>query len=185
MIVIEVKTRLSDEMEKFTLLARSIVKVNREQMEVKYPSFSGENAIILSRQLTPVLHVTKGHLEGKTFLDLGCGCEKGYDGTGPQEKEMYQPWFCRFLHHLGLDVVGVDVYPSSESFRFYEKDLTRESLDFLEDSSIDVATAFSFFDSPWLNNYSLAAGNIGEFRRDLIERLSRKVKPEGAFVYGL
>ncbi len=50
----------------------------------------------------------------KNVLDLGAGnSSPQVDGYG---EGVFEPWFCRILHALGANVVGVDIGPNAELF---------------------------------------------------------------------
>lgn len=134
-------------------------------------------------ELVPILHLL-GDLEGKTILNLGCGAKESWDydlGSGiTRKKRMYEPWLCRELHELGAKVIGVDGGASQgEEFEFHQLNLMSSGnfLDSLPDSSIDLACAFSLFDSPSLHR----GRDLFEF---FVRKLRTKVKPQGYFFFG-
>ncbi len=100
----------------------------------------------------------------KRVLELGCGCNGNNVESSVYGKYAYQPWLCRALHKIGVNVAGIDVgYLSEERFEHYEIDLlVPESLAFIPDDSIDVVYELSLFTSPELEkrvNGGVRVGN--------------------------
>lgn len=123
-----------------------------------------------------------GTLKGKTILDIGCGAERSWDYDASQfamGRRMYDPWLCRSLHELGANVIGIDGGSSNnEEYRHIQQNLMSSGklIDSFQNKSIDLACAFSLFDSP-----SMGDGK-GMFHF-LIDRLEPKIKDEGFFVF--
>ena len=106
-----------------------------------------------------VYEMTGGNLQGKTFLDLGCGSTSydkyvGYDNWMgiPSSSRTFEPWLCRVLHEVGVHVIGVDVGSlAHEEFEHYSRDLLSENaLQEIPDHSIDFAHSRLLYDSPQL-----------------------------------
>ncbi len=95
-------------------------------------------------------------LRRKKVLVLGCGSNGGteehreYHSSG--DKEMYQPWLCRVLHQLAIEVIGVDIGDlDGELFQHYQHDLlSKNALAMVPDHSIDLAYSRLLFSSPEL-----------------------------------
>jgi hypothetical protein len=136
------------------------------------------------QELNVLLTLTNGSLEGKTILDLGCGCTVPVPIGGEHDgfDRMYEPWLCRYLLELGINHIGVDIGPNiADKFNFHRADLTEPSaLDFIPSSSIDIANAHQLFDSPFLLHVIRFGGNLYDILRPQLERI---IKPEGYFVY--
>lgn len=110
----------------------------------------------------------------KTILDLGCGSINSSDSIS--DSKIFEPWLGRALYKLGANYIGIDIKPLNEKFTSYEKDLSNpNSLEFLKTNSIDIACAYSFFDSPTLINQE-------ETYNILIPQLERIIKKEGYFI---
>lgn len=121
--------------------------------------------------------------KGKTVLDLGCGSVNSYDNRTVCRR-MYEPWLLRALHEYGANCVGVDAGGlDGEKFKGYKINLLHEdSLAQFETHSVDIATAFAFFDSPALWSY-LGRGAGEETFKRIMPQLERIVKPEGFFLF--
>jgi hypothetical protein len=129
-----------------------------------------------------VLINTMGNLKDKTILDIGCGAKNSWDygATDFAEQErFYDPWLCRAAHELGAKVFGIDGASSpNEEYTHIQENLLNfgEIMNRFQDHSIDLACAWSFFDSPNLCNGK-------SMFRQVLKGLERKVKPEGSFVF--
>lgn len=161
------------EIAKYISLARNLIDKTKS-------SNDGADYPMLIIQLAHVLFTTSGNLEGKTILDLGCG-SKDKDGIFT----VYEPWLCRTLHRLGAYSIGIDLRNNGEEdFEFCKVDLLQEdSLSFLLKDSVDVANAFSLFDSPALFRIMEERGIKEDPKNILIPQLERIVKPNGYFLY--
>jgi len=156
-----------------------------EKIEGKINSKYGQmpDCPIINTQLKlAILINTLGDLKGKTILDIGCGAKNSWDyrdlGLAKVER-FYDPWLCRITHELGAKVFGIDGASSpDEKYNHIQQNLLsfEEIMEKFKDDSLDLACAWSLFDSP-----SLYDG------RDMFKRavkgLERKVKLEGFFVF--
>ncbi len=145
----------------------------------------------LRDQLARFFHMV-GKRKNPSTLDLGCGCVNGYDERyNGGARKVFEPWFCRALHHLGYPVIGVDVGSlDSERFKHHSGDLLLpDSLDFLASHSFDLVNARALFDSPLLDklitgseSYMLTAEVERKLRGVLEPQIERVLKPDGFFI---
>ena len=128
---------------------------------------------VLIRQFPYILWALDGELEGKRILDLGCGTVNCKDIQGLD----YEPWLCRLLLELGVDVIGVDVNDNLRNEEFSHKVMDLFNEDLLI-SEVDLVHAASLFDSPTLSlKYGVSSGE------KLKERLIPKFeKIDGVFL---
>lgn len=133
--------------------------------------------------LAAILSALNGKLEGKRILDIGCGSTTTYDDFSG--KRLFEPWLCRTLLELGAKPIGVDIEPKNgEKFEYFQADLIKNSLNFLEPNSIDIVHASAFFDSTRLLNGLKNKGiDFHQFSRSLREKLEKAVKHEGIFIH--
>jgi hypothetical protein len=132
-------------------------------------------------RLAVIMH-TLGDLRGKTILDIGCGAKNSWDYNGSElarQERFYDPWLCRVTRELGAMVNGIDGGSSpDEDYIHIKTNMLQfeEALKKFKENSIDLACAWSFFDSP-----SLIDGKL-MFTR-VVKSLEKKVKPEGFFIF--
>jgi 2-polyprenyl-3-methyl-5-hydroxy-6-metoxy-1,4-benzoquinol methylase len=164
----------------FMKATREYKKVE-ESLTAKYGKIAGTPLFNMQAKLGVIMHKL-GEIKGKTILDIGCGAVNSWDYGGSvsaEQERYYDPWLCRVAHELGAKVTGIDgaSSPNEEYTHIKENLLHFENIvkQFL-DHSIDLACAWSFFDSP-----NLANGR--EMFREVIRGLEKKVKPEGFFVF--
>lgn len=122
----------------------------------------GFSPLSLKSHLKYVYRVTGDSIQGKTFLDLGCGSTSydhsfGFDNYMNQTRgkdRTFEPWLCRFLHELGARVVGIDVGNlAGEKFEHYSLDLLAENaLACIPDHSVDYVHSKLLYSSPQLGN---------------------------------
>lgn len=167
--------------EKRTKLSINGERELKRKMALKYGSTLIEEEWLKIQQQLYVLSGCVDNLEGKNILDLGCGCNYSFCGSDRNRAgQTYAPWLCRALHELGVRAIGVDRGNlNGEIFKYHGGvDLSiPRSLDFIPDSSIDVANARLLFSSPELN------GNSDTLKQALLPQLERIVKSGGYFVY--
>lgn len=125
------------------------------------------------------------------IVDFGCGAVHP-KGT-PEGTAKFEPWLCRALHILGVNVTGVDGENSAEEWDFRHADLTYvkapEELK-LQANSIDVVNANALFDDGHSGNSpspSLYVGTTKDPRFQEVEArifglALRILKPGGVFV---
>ncbi len=144
-------------------------------------------------QLSKIVVITDGDLEGKVILDLGCGSVNGYDGflysltkagicfsDDDFSFHSYEPWLCRALCELGAKPIGIDRRGlENEEFEHHELDLLEDNLDVIPDSSIDVVNMYQLLTSSIFSKN----GDYKMLMEKLIPQLRRILKPEGVFVY--
>lgn len=103
----------------------------------------------VANQIAAVLQAA-GPLDGKRFLDLGSGSQQSEDDSHIRMRA-WEPWFCRTLHALGHEVIGIDSGYSREQYRHIQADLCNMNpLGEIADDSVDVTTLFNLHDSPAL-----------------------------------
>jgi hypothetical protein len=125
---------------------------------------------IISSQLKYILEVLED-TEGKKILVLGCG--SSYPENYSCDRREFEPWLCRAIHYLGIDVIGVDIRTlEGEQFEHYRADLSKTgSLSFLGDHSIDLACEYKLFDSPTLPR-------LGVREKTIVETVLGEVEPK-------
>ncbi len=118
-------------------------------------------------------------LEEKLFqyrvLDLGCGSRVPINEN---YSRMFEPWMCRVMHKLGIDVVGVDIRPQQdEEFEHYVADLFSEnSMPFIGNDTIDAIVATNLYFDPLFK-----AGVSYSGMHALMGEAERVCRPEGLF----
>ncbi|HKL23172.1 MAG TPA: hypothetical protein VJ895_00305 [Candidatus Nanoarchaeia archaeon] len=145
--------------------------LENEKLQEKLKESYGETELFFHyNNLNKIREVT--NVKNKKIIDLGCGSMQESDGF------TYKPWISRSLYELNSKVIGIDINDNSkEKFENYKLDLTKkDSINFFEENSIDLACAFSFFDAPSLKNPP-------ETFKNLIQQLEKIVKPEGHFIF--
>jgi len=125
---------------------------------------------MISSQLKDILEVL-GNTDDKKILVLGCGSP--YPENYSCDRREFEPWLCRAMYHLGMDVIGVDIRTlEGEQFEHYQGDLSKPgSLSFLGDHSIDLACEYKLFDSPTLSR-------LGVREQTIIETVLREIEPK-------
>lgn len=95
-------------------------------------------------------------VKGKTILDIGCG-SKGKDTYESKlftyaNAGRFEPWLARVLHHLGANVIGIDIGESPhEQFSFRQADFMAEPLPLSPHERVDIALCFNAISSPGLD----------------------------------
>src|SRR3989338_4987985 len=124
-------------------------------------------------------------LRGKRILDLGCGSMTGGEHLGEhlgEHMKEFEPWFCRAIHELGANAVGVDGGCSpDEEFEFHHLDLVDPgALRIFKDHSFDAIHSRGLVDSPAFADSLVKAE---KFRQGFLPKLGaeirRMLKPEG------
>ncbi len=125
------------------------------------------------------------NIKEKTIIDLGCGNNGGTEAN----EEAYvrnEPWFCRLLHELGANIIGIDNgYLDREPFSHFQLDLTVPgALDFIGDESADVVMADHFFHSEDLLYQKMRNPklNIKDLRMQLFPQIQRILKRNGFYL---
>lgn len=135
--------------------------------------------INLTVQLRSILGFLSGRLNGEAILDLGCGStERGLKDGIVFGSGAHEPWLCRALYHMGVNIMGVDKGSlDTEHFMHYQTPLERpDSLDPIEDNSVDIVNASMLFTAQnGVQPYIL--------KRGLMPQLERILKPDGVFLY--
>jgi SAM-dependent methyltransferase len=121
-----------------------------------------------------------GDPKDKRILEIGCGSKNSKDNFF--HKGTFEPWLLRALHEYGTNPVGIDIAGlEGELFEGYSIDLSKEeSLNLFQDNSFDIVCAYSFFNSPFLNDH---CDNSGSTFNSLIPQLERIIKPDGYFIF--
>ena len=130
-----------------------------------------------SKYVLAIEKLTGRSIKDLRILDLGCGASEVNSNTlRPRLDGDYKPWFCRAIHCLGGKIIGVDMGDlSQERFTAYNVDLSEpDSLKYILDQSIDVATAIAFFNSP-----SMPKRGFQTIKTNILNQLERIVVPEG------
>ena len=155
----------------------------RAELMAKYGGKDYTHSSVMFRgiQLPVILSLLGEDLASKSFLDLSCGSV----GSTSMTKTPYEPWLCRYLHHIGAKVIGVDINPTitDEDFPAHRVDLMQPGcLDFVDSNSVHLANAHALLDSPVLYNRH---GETAHSRLldNLVPQLERIVKPNGFFLY--
>lgn len=127
------------------------------------------------------------------IVDFGCGAVRPI-GT-PEGTAKFEPWLCRALHLLGVNVIGVDSEKSAEEWDFRHADITYvkapEELK-LQANSIDVVNANALFDDGYSGNSpspslffgatSVKDPRFQEVEARIFGLALRILKPGGVFV---
>lgn len=173
---------LTDEKDDKLSESRDIIKNLKDIFLEKYFNNNTEEfkdaKLALINQL-PFILASIGSVEDKVIVDLGCGSNNEYDNV--TNHRMFEPWLCRALYELKVDPIGVDLDGlENEEFRDYKRNLLKESLDFIPDSSVDLVNAHELFNSPTFSNLKYN----GSFQKNkLVLEVKRILKPEGHFIY--
>jgi len=116
-------------------------------------------------------------LKGKRILDLGCGSSLPEEGN-----RLFEPWLCRSLFEIGVEVVGIDIQPSSEPFEFRQLDLSQpKSLNEFSDKSFDGIFSRALVDSPtFLKRKSV--NELSTIKRSLGNQIKRLLKENYLFL---
>lgn len=184
---IETYINVSNRMENINIQREKQLK---RKLASKYGKEVVEEHWLKIQQQLYVLASCVDKLEGKTILDLGCGCNHStFDSDRNRAGMTYDPWLCRALNELGVKCIGVDKGNlDGELFEHHGyTDLTLpNSLNFIPNHSANVANARLLFSSPELSErgrfYSPAEAS-DKLKQILLPQLERIVKPEGYFVY--
>ncbi|MBT7102317.1 hypothetical protein HN935_02280 [archaeon] len=177
---------LSGELYKRVRSPKFVDKIIREYGAFPEGEYSSDLRLWLASkfyaQINPAYQVLNGNVSQKRILDLGCGSSSGTYESEKFDPKMYEPWFCRVFKELGANPVGIDIGNlNEEKFEHYTANLLLpDSLDFLENNSIDVVTADLLYNSPTLEQMR----GFGDLRELLLPQLERIVKPDGFFVEG-
>jgi len=161
--------------------AKKAYEAIEKRLTKKYGKIEETPCLNAQIKLAILMH-NLGDLRGKTILDIGCGAKNSWDYGGTELaklERLYDPWLCRVTRELGAMVTGIDGGSSpDEEYIHLETNMLQfeEALKRFKENSIDLACAWSFFDSP-----SLADGR-SMFKR-VVKSLERKIKPEGFFVF--
>lgn len=153
-----------------------------KQLTRKYGELPYNPIINAQKHLSVILDLL-GDIKGKNILDIGCGAKNSWDynltGNIALNERSYDPWLCRIARELGAMITGLDGGNSpDEEYLHIQANLLKfeEVIKRFPDKSIDLACAWSFFDSPSLFDGRSMFGRM-------VEGLERKVKPEGFFVF--
>ena len=172
----------SEEIELLKEIRDKAIHLELEVKDKLTNKFQNEEKAVpsLARQLPYVLWALNGDLKGKKIIDLGCGSISCHDIPNVD----YEPWLCRLLFELGINVMGIDINESLQQEDFPNKviDLFHpESLSFIPNNSIDLIHAASLFDSPTLlQKHGLKAGEM--LLQILKPQLRRIIKEEGVLL---
>jgi SAM-dependent methyltransferase len=160
-----------------------------KRLEEKYGE--GVNTDTIHEQLRRLINIYGADFKQKSILDLGCGSTGGtydFDMTKqdsfehPSFTRTFEPWFCRALHELDVECLGVD-YGNLTQEQFKKLDYTDlldpSALDSIQDNSIDLANARLLFNSPQLEMMN----GEGKLKEVLLPQLERIVKPDGLFFH--
>jgi hypothetical protein len=144
---------------------------------------------VISSTIGRVYYASGDNLENKSILDLGCGSNSdnpimsydNYLNVGHFGERTFEPWLCRSLSILGANPIGVDCGSlDGERFEHYCLNLlSKKSLNFIPDNSIDIAHSRLLYSSPQLG---IMGGNEEKIKEVLIPQLERIVKPEGIYL---
>ena len=105
-------------------------------------------------QLLWLMPYLKWDLNKIKFLDLWCWSTTLFiDNSVREEYRMFEPWLARWLHHLWLQVTGIDMWKwPNEKFLFQSGNLCLpNSMINIPDHSIDIAHEHMLYDSPLLS----------------------------------
>ena len=170
----------------FISQAKSFLNCVLERIDQKFLKNGGrtylERASIL--QLPAILYVADGDLCGKKILDLAAGaCPSNVlepHGGIPDPK--YEPWLCRLLFYMDVDVIGLDIGNlRDEPFKSYSGiDLSeKDSPAMIPDNFIDIAHL-----STLLSGHYVIKGSNGISTHPTMEnQLERIVKPKGTYLW--
>ena len=129
-----------------------------------------------------LINLLLGDIKGKTILDIGCGAKQSWDYdlciTG-KDRRYYDPWLCRVLQFCGAKTFGIDGGESpDEKYTHIQGNIHNFTMltERFPNHSLDLACAWSFFDSPSLTMNQ-------ETFEVIVKRLEAKVKPNGFFIF--
>lgn len=186
MKIIEYSQIPQDELSIYKELSNKIIEKIKPSMLHQYFWFKKNDFFIdnLNSQLPYLLWATKGNLENKYILDLGCGSNnKSLESIGFTDTRVFEAWMCRALLKLGAKPIGVDYGRNwFEKFEHYRINfLKKDSLKIFHTNSIDIAHSHLLFTSIFLKKNKIQGNELKEI---LIPQLERIVRQEGLFIYG-
>ena len=124
-------------------------------------------------------------IEGKTIIDLGCG-NNGGTAENADFDCRNQPWFCRLLHHLGVNAMGIDIGTlEKEKFACRQIDLTKpDALRSIENEFADAVFADHLYTSEDLLYQKIRNPklSIKDLRQQLFPQIQRILKRNGIYV---
>jgi 2-polyprenyl-3-methyl-5-hydroxy-6-metoxy-1,4-benzoquinol methylase len=142
-----------------------------------------------------------GSLQNKKVLDLACGSNTSrapgrlhFDTPfgeikigGPKRgyAAQFEPWFCRILHALGAEPVGVDVGDlEAEAFIHHRVDLAQPgALDFLPSHSFDAIQDSRLFGSPEFTAHVPKRAERWKVAQEIRRQEQRLLKPGGILIH--
>lgn len=191
--IITIEHRVSDRYDTLLATAESTLKSLEDELhrtycpDAKKPRFHSVLFNGIPDYLANIFAVMND-VKDATFIDIGCGstdpntCE-GREYTNGKVGR-YEPWLARTLHHLGANVIGIDIGASpGELFSFRQANFMTEPLPVSE--HVDIALCFNVVSSPELDlRYRHILGpTFPLIAWDVIEQEVARVMPNGTFIH--
>ncbi len=159
---------------------RLTLDVLRTRVSTLYPPYTRLGFNTTSHRLAALLTVSEGHLTNKKIIDLACGAcpSNTWDPEGNPDPA-YEPWLCRLLYPLGLDITGADLGNlEGELFEHYSgiNLLDPYSLDSLTEHSFDIVHASTILSG---EPYTSQSKNWGKIYTAIDLHAQRLLKKDG------
>ncbi len=171
--------------EKDSTLYQQLLKTLDEKY--KLGETTNEVPIILALDRVALAWGSLENVKGKRILDIGCGARSETFETdefnkldvkeGKAPSRSFEPWFCRALHELGADTVGIDIGNlKGEEFEHYEVNITKPgALNFLPDKSFDGINLHLVLSSPELGLWTTSSGDE-RAKQNIADELKKQMK---------
>lgn len=179
--------------EKLLQVSYDLMGLAKPELVKKYKLINNKEAGNVDEEIiiNIILETFPDHdIRGKVIVDLGCGSTGGTyesDEWGDDQYRQWEPWLCRILHELGAKPIGIDVGELvNEDFEHYSLNLlTPNSLQIIQDESVDMVYTSSFYDSLELQRLLRIRSDdkSREKMRDILfPQIKRILKKNGVFL---
>lgn len=139
-------------------------------------------------------------VKNKRILDIACGSNtskapaslvfrtlggRAFENSSRGYTALFEPWFCRILHELGADAVGVDMGDlEGELFEHHRVDLgQRGALGFLPSHSFDGVQDSRLFGSPEFTAQFPNPADRLKVAKEIERQERRLLRPGGVVIH--